>query len=92
MEEADVLCNRIGIMTSGILRCVGSTLHLKNKYGGGYHLFVNCKKDVENIEQLEAIQLNVLNYIKEILPTSSLSEDNNGNFTFNVPLENLKVS
>jgi len=23
MEEADVLCNRIGIITDGILRCIG---------------------------------------------------------------------
>merc|ERR1712039_672635 len=86
------LCNRIGIMTQGVLRCVGSTLHLKNKYGGGYHLFVNCRKDLENIDQLQIIHANVKNFIAKILPGSELSEDNNGNFTFNVPLEGLKVS
>jgi len=47
MEEADTLCTRIGIMTKGVLRCIGSSLHLKSKYGGGYHLYVNCKKDIE---------------------------------------------
>lgn len=24
MEEADVLCNRVGIMNKGILRCLGT--------------------------------------------------------------------
>jgi ABC-type multidrug transport system ATPase subunit len=91
MEEADVLCNRIGIMTSGVLRCVGSTLHLKNKYGGGYHLFMNCKKDNENIEKFHEIQDNVKRYVGQILPNATLSEDNNGNFTFKVPL-GFKVS
>ena len=44
MEEADVLCSRIGIVNDGILRCVGTQLRLKGNYGGGYHLFVNCHK------------------------------------------------
>ena len=44
MEEADVLCNRIGIVTDGVLRCVGPQVRLKTLYGGGYHLFINCHK------------------------------------------------
>ena len=42
MEEADVLCNRIGIVNDGVLRCIGSQNRLKMLYGGGYHLFINC--------------------------------------------------
>ena len=33
MEEADVLCSRISILTSDGLQCFGSQIHLKNKYG-----------------------------------------------------------
>lgn len=33
MEEADVLCSRIGILTNNGLQCFGSQVHLKNKYG-----------------------------------------------------------
>jgi ATP-binding cassette subfamily A (ABC1) protein 5 len=40
MEEADALCSRVGIMVKGELRCLGSTQHLKNKYGAGYQLEV----------------------------------------------------
>ena len=44
MEEADVLCNRIGIVNDGLLRCVGPQVRLKSLYGGGYHLYINCQK------------------------------------------------
>ena len=44
MEEADVLCNRIGIVSAGILRCVAPQVRLKSIYGGGYHLYINCQK------------------------------------------------
>ena len=47
MEEADVLCNRIGIVSEGILRCVGPQVRLKSLYGGGYHLFVNAQKEAK---------------------------------------------
>jgi ATP-binding cassette, subfamily A (ABC1), member 3 len=36
MEEAEALCTRIGIMVGGRLRCLGSTQHLKSKFGNGY--------------------------------------------------------
>ena len=36
MEEAEALCNRIGIMVGGRLRCLGPAQHLKNKFGRGY--------------------------------------------------------
>jgi ABC-type multidrug transport system ATPase subunit len=45
MEEADVLCSRIGIITDGVLRTVGPQVRLKSLYGGGYHLYVNCHKE-----------------------------------------------
>ena len=35
MEEADALCGRIGIMAYGSLRCLGTSLHLKHKFGDG---------------------------------------------------------
>merc|ERR1719220_1055996 len=40
MEEAEALCTRVGIMVKGELKCLGSTQHLKNKYGAGYQLEV----------------------------------------------------
>mmetsp|Transcript_15183 Transcript_15183/g.23442 ORF Transcript_15183/g.23442 Transcript_15183/m.23442 type:complete len:142 (-) Transcript_15183:223-648(-) len=48
MEEADVLCNRIGIVNNGVMRCLGSQARLKLLYGGGFHLFVNCLREVSD--------------------------------------------
>jgi len=45
MEEADALCSKIGIMTSGKLRCVGSPQHLKSKFGTGYNLELKCASE-----------------------------------------------
>jgi len=36
MEEADALCDRMGIMTHGNLACIGSAPQLKQRYGAGY--------------------------------------------------------
>ena len=40
MDEADVLGDRIGIMANGQLKCLGSSLFLKNNFGGGYKLIM----------------------------------------------------
>lgn len=36
MEEADVLSDRIGIMAKGRLRCIGTSIRLKAKFGTGF--------------------------------------------------------
>lgn len=41
MEEADVLCDRLGIVASGLLKCLGTNVHLKEKFGSGYTIKVN---------------------------------------------------
>ena len=33
MDEADLLGDRIAIMAEGVIKCSGSSLFLKNKYG-----------------------------------------------------------
>eukprot|EP00466_Bigelowiella_natans_P003580 jgi/Bigna1/73288/fgenesh1_pg.23_\ len=38
MEECEALCSRIGIMVGGRLRCIGSSSHLRARYGSGYQL------------------------------------------------------
>ena len=46
MDEADLLCDRIAIMSRGRLKCCGSSLFLKNRFGLGYHLTIE-KSDPE---------------------------------------------
>jgi len=38
MQEAQVLCQRIGILHKGVLRCLGSAQHLKAKFVRGYRV------------------------------------------------------
>lgn len=40
MEECEVLCTRMAVMVNGRLRCIGSSQHLKNKFGDGYTLLI----------------------------------------------------
>ena len=46
-RSADALSTRIGIMAYGRLQCVGTQLHLKNKYGSGYKLTIVLKSDAD---------------------------------------------
>ena len=44
MEETDVLSTRVGIMAKGVLRVIGTPLHLKQKYGRGFKLNLSFYK------------------------------------------------
>lgn len=41
MEECEAVCDRLGIMVGGRLRCIGTSQHLKEKFGGGYSVEVH---------------------------------------------------
>ncbi|XP_027374939.1 ATP-binding cassette sub-family A member 10 isoform X1 [Bos indicus] len=43
MAEAEAVCDRVAIMVSGRLRCIGSVQHLKSKFGKDYLLEVKVK-------------------------------------------------
>jgi ATP-binding cassette, subfamily A (ABC1), member 3 len=45
MEEAEALSTKMGIMVrGGVFRCMGSTQHIKNKFGVGYEIEIKTKK------------------------------------------------
>lgn len=73
MDEADILGDRIAIMAEGNIKCCGSSLYLKNKYGVGYHMVLvkepNC--DVSRITDV----------VNSHVPTVNL-ESNIGEFFF----------
>jgi len=41
MEEAEALCDRIGIFSNGQLRCVGTSQHLKTRFGTGLQIDIS---------------------------------------------------
>ena len=68
MDEADILGDRIGIMSGGELMCLGSSLFLKNRFGVGYNLtMVKTKKDPNTkIEPYLREKLGNVSFLSEI--------------------------
>ena len=81
MEEVEALCNVVGIMVSGRLRCLGSIQHLKTRFGNLYHLDVNTreshthrvKKYIEDVFHGAVLEEEVACRLKYGLPKSGLS-------------------
>eukprot|EP00009_Paramoeba_aestuarina_P014068 CAMPEP_0201542812 /NCGR_PEP_ID=MMETSP0161_2-20130828/72234_1 /ASSEMBLY_ACC=CAM_ASM_000251 /TAXON_ID=180227 /ORGANISM="Neoparamoeba aestuarina, Strain SoJaBio B1-5/56/2" /LENGTH=393 /DNA_ID=CAMNT_0047950493 /DNA_START=528 /DNA_END=1709 /DNA_ORIENTATION=+ len=83
MEEADVLCDRIGIMTLGELRCLGTSLQLKNKYGSGYMFQVQ-----HVIEQEDDAR----NFISHAFPSAILKDYFPGHLIYSLSQDSFLVS
>ena len=52
MDEADVLGDRVAIITEGNLSCLGSSLFLKKKFGIGYNLAISKLNDNPKIKEI----------------------------------------
>ncbi|CAH0550158.1 unnamed protein product [Brassicogethes aeneus] len=63
LEEADVLGDKIAIMSHGKVLCHDTPLELKKKYNTGYHLSLSLKCSSE--DEKENIKKNVLSIINE---------------------------
>jgi ATP-binding cassette subfamily A (ABC1) protein 3 len=57
MDEADVLGDRIAIMAAGKLRCSGSSLFLKSRYGVGYHMVMEKTPSSTTEKVVEVVSL-----------------------------------
>ncbi|KAL8437560.1 hypothetical protein Efla_000423 [Eimeria flavescens] len=55
MEEADYLCDRLGVMAGGSIVCLGPALSLKTRFGSGYTISVMTQRQDERSER-EAAQ------------------------------------
>ena len=51
MEEAEALATKMGIMVNGNLKCLGTSQHIKSKYGGGYE--IEIKLELPTKDQIE---------------------------------------
>merc|ERR1711871_1835373 len=93
MEEADTLCTRIGIMAEGELRCIGTQLHLKNKFGRGYRLKLTLgappsRKSVDRAairEFVQDIADGRARVVRDMIPSDTV-------VTYMIPNEGVKVS
>ncbi|XP_065067747.1 ATP-binding cassette sub-family A member 2-like [Rhopilema esculentum] len=67
MEECEALCTRLVIMVNGKFKCLGSTQHLKNKFGEGYMVALRAKGDSPNLEPMKT-------FFEEAFPDAVLKE------------------
>ncbi|KAK7354195.1 hypothetical protein VNO80_19654 [Phaseolus coccineus] len=83
MEEAEVLCDRLGIFVDGSLQCIGNPKQLKGRYGGSYVFTmttsVDDEKDVENLVQGLSPNANKIYHIS-------------GTQKFELPKEEVKIA
>lgn len=54
MEECEILCDRLGIVSKGQFQCIGNIQDLKEKFGNGYSINIQFDLDQseENIHRL----------------------------------------
>jgi len=70
MDEADILGDRIGIMINGQLKCLGSSIFLKNRFSAGFKLNV-IKKAAAN----ELIEPFLYRYFFSFVKTSEIGQE-----------------
>ena len=100
MEEADNLGDRIAIISEGRLRCSGSSLFLKSRFGSGYVLSMAKNKDaiakpVEeglphscyNSDTTTVTDYNLLEAVKDVVPTAKMTSSVAGEIIFSLPLD-----
>jgi ABC-type multidrug transport system ATPase subunit len=87
MEEADVLCERIGIMGAGDMQCIGTAAQLKSRFGAGYRLSLHIK-DKSN-EAAEAAKKVVIDLCAN---AKLLNEPMGGILDFELPSAEVKLS
>lgn len=78
MSEAEALCSRCAIMSTGTLRCIGTPQYLKNTYAAGYNIHVRFSPSTA-ICQISAA-------MKRAFPRSKRTSQTAGSACFSLPL------
>ena len=64
MSEAEFLSDRICVFKKGVMKCIGTSLDLKNIYGDGYLFTFICEKDcLEKVKEIVLGLSNEINFI-----------------------------
>ncbi|XP_054565136.1 ABC-type organic anion transporter ABCA8-like [Eptesicus fuscus] len=79
MDEADILADRKVFVSKGKLKCAGSSLFLKKKWGIGYHLSLQLNE--------MCVQEKITSIITKHIPDAKLSAKSEGKLVYTLPLE-----
>ena len=78
LDEAEALCGRIGIMVSGRLKCVGTPLQLKQRFGDGH--VIDIKAASHSPDDAERM----LAHVQALLPEAHVVERHGGKMRLGV--------
>ncbi|XP_073356400.1 ABC transporter A family member 7 isoform X3 [Aegilops tauschii subsp. strangulata] len=83
MEEAEVLCDRLGIFVDGEFQCLGNPKELKARYGGAYIFTVTTPPEQESeIEQL----------VHRLSPSANKIYNLSGTQKFELPKQEVRIA
>jgi len=81
MEECEALCTRMAVMVNGRFQCLGSTQHLKAKFGEGYSLIIklHVRTDEQGVDaSLEDKTQALMQFVSSTFPGSQLKDQHDG--------------
>ncbi|XP_033623170.1 ATP-binding cassette sub-family A member 8-A isoform X2 [Fukomys damarensis] len=79
MDEADILADRKLFLSKGKLKCAGSSLFLKKKWGIGYHLSLQLSET--------CVHERITSLVKQHISEAKLSAESEGKLIYTLPLE-----
>lgn len=83
MEEAEVLCDRLGIFVDGSLQCIGNPKELKGRYGGSYVFTMTTSSDHEE---------DVENLVRHLSPNANKIYHLSGTQKFELPKHEIRIA
>ncbi|KAH7857513.1 hypothetical protein Vadar_013552 [Vaccinium darrowii] len=83
MEEAEHLCDRLGIFVDGSLQCIGNPKELKARYGGSYVFTMTTSSNHE--EEVE-------NLVKNLSPNANKVYHLSGTQKFELPKQEVRIA
>ncbi|KAL6181460.1 hypothetical protein ACLB2K_048115 [Fragaria x ananassa] len=83
MEEAEVLCDRLGIFVDGKLQCIGNPKELKARYGGSYIFTMTTSGDHE--EEVEKM-------VRTLSPSANKVYQLSGTQKFELPKNEVTMA
>ncbi|KAI8537563.1 hypothetical protein RHMOL_Rhmol09G0033700 [Rhododendron molle] len=83
MDEAEHLCDRLGIFVDGRLQCIGNAKQLKARYGGFYVFTITTSSD--NEQEIERL-------VRRISPNANKTYHLSGTQKFELPKNEVKIA
>ncbi|KAL5544420.1 hypothetical protein UlMin_008204 [Ulmus minor] len=83
MEEAEVLCDRLGIFVDGSLQCIGNPKELKGRYGGSYVFTMTTSSNHE--AEVETM-------VRQLSPNANKIYQLSGTQKFELPKQEVRIA